>query len=211
MTKSYTESSSQTNQEDSDPHLHVDHLKSVSSSGIQTDECDLETLTCPHQDDEGVDVRPSTDHDGLRRRFNPTRPDDFATLQSELLKWRRREECKIKVSDRDEGQKQDMTKLLTKKEAHLLRKIEQLKNSATDKFKKEKIRHVMELMSQPKQWELSDGIVIAVDNPETCRAREMKIMHDELDGSVESGKNGREKSITHLYTTLSFISLYPPS
>ena len=104
-----------------------------------------------------------------------------------------------------------MTKLLTKKEAHLLRKIEQLKNSATDKCKKEKIRHVMELMSQPKQWELSDGIVIAVDNPETCRARVMKIMHDELDGSVESGKNGRKKSITHLYTTLLFISLYPPS
>ena len=189
MKKSYTESSSQTNQEVSDPHLHDDHRKRVSSSDIQTDECDLETLACSHQDDEGVDVGPSIDHDGLRRRFNPTRPDDFATLQAELLKWRRREERKIKVSDWNEGQKQDMTKLLMKKEAHLLRKIDQLKNSAADKCSKEKIRHVMELMSQPKQWELSDGIVIAVDNPETCRAREMKIMHDELDGAVESGKN----------------------
>ena len=103
-----------------------------------------------------------------------------------------------------------MTKLLLKREAHLLRKIEQLKNSATEKCKREKIRHVMELMSQPKQWEASDGSVIAVDNPVTCRAREMKAMHDELNGLVKSGKKIKVNNVVNLNHFYVFISFHPP-
>jgi hypothetical protein len=202
MPKSYVESSSQTNQEDSNNHSHNEHRKSVSDSGIQTDECDPETLTRAHRDEDSDDAS-SIDHDGdLQRRFNPTRPDDFTTLQSELVQWRRREERKIAATGRNEGQKQEMTKLLMKKETHLLRKVDQLRSSATDKCKKERIRHVMELMSQPKQWEASDGFVIAVDTPETCRAREMKVMHDELNRAFDGGKNGSDQSISiYLYST----------
>ncbi|KAL3807949.1 hypothetical protein ACHAXA_006169, partial [Cyclostephanos tholiformis] len=186
MSKSYyAESSSQTNKEDSHLHLHGEHCKDVSNSGIQRENCDLESLTCVHQD-EGVVASSIDNYGDLRRRFNPTRPGDFATLQAELVRWRCREERKITDISRNDGEKQEMTKLLLKREAHLLRKIEQLKNSATEKCKREKIRHVMELMSQPKQWEASDGSVIAVDNPVTCRAREMKAMHDELSGLVKS-------------------------
>jgi hypothetical protein len=193
MSKSFVESSSQTNRGDFRLHLHHDH-KNVSNTGIQTDDCDLESLTRVHQND-GVGVASSSiDHDGdLHRRFNPTQPSDFATLQAELLQWRRREEDKIMDIGRNDAEKQEMTKLLMKKEAHLLRKIELLKNSATDKRTREKIRHVMELMSQPKQWEVSDGFVIAVDTPKTCRAREMKAMHDELNGVVKSGKKIRSE------------------
>ena len=188
MSKSYVESNSQTNQEDPRLHLHHDS-RSVSSTGIQKDDGDFESLMCVHQG-KGVGVASSsTDHHGgLQRRFNPTQPSDFATLRAELLQWRRREEGKIVNISRNDGEKQEMTKLLMKKEAHLLRKIEQLRNSATEKCKREKIRHVMELMSQPRQWEASDGSVIAVDTPKTCRAREVKAMHDELNGVVRSGK-----------------------
>jgi hypothetical protein len=164
-------------------------------------------LTRAHQDEDSDDAS-SIDHDGdLRRRFNPTRPDDFTTLQSELVQWRRREERKIAATGRNDGQKQEMTKLLMKKETHLLRKVDQLKNLATDKCKKERIRHVMDLMSQPKQWEASDGFVIAVDTPDTCRAREMKVMHDELNRAFEVGKNGSDQSISiYLFNFMSFIS-----
>ena len=112
----------------------------------------------------------------LQRRLNPARPGDFETLQSELLQWRRREERKITITARNEGHKQAMKKLLLKKEAHILCKVDQLKNSATGKFKIERNEHLMEIMSQPKQWEDSNGSIIDVDTPETCRAREMKAM-----------------------------------
>jgi len=120
----------------------------------------------------------------LRRRLNPSRQEDFDTLQTELLQWRCREERKIMITARDEEHRQDMKKQLLKKEAHLLRKIYQLKNTAADKLKTEKMERVMDMMSQPKQWQVS-GSVIGVDTPETCRAREMKAMYDDLNEKVE--------------------------
>jgi hypothetical protein len=208
MPKSYVESSTQTNQEDSNNHAHKEHCKSVSDCGIQTDECDPEKLTRVHHDEDADDAS-CIDHDGgMQRRFNPTRPDDFTTLQSELVQWRRREERKIAVIGTNEGQKQELTKLLLKKEAHILRKIDQLQNSATDKCKKERIRYMMELMCQPKHWETSDGFVIAVDTPETCRAKELKVMHEELNRAFEGGKNGSDQRIKHVSILyfMSFIS-----
>jgi hypothetical protein len=59
---------------------------------------------------------------------------------------------------------------------------------ATDRSKNEKIKRVLQLMSQPKQWEGSDGNIILVDNTDTIRARDMKAMHDELNEVIEGGK-----------------------
>jgi hypothetical protein len=124
----------------------------------------------------------------LQRRLHPTQPDDFAALQSELLQWRCREERKITKTARNAAHKQEMIKLLLRKESHLLRKIDQLKNSATDKWKTEQMELMMEMMSKPKQWEISNGSIIQVDTPETCRARIMKSMYDKLIEKVDNGK-----------------------
>ena len=92
------------------------------------------------------------------------------------------------ITARNEGHRQEMKSLLLKKEAHIIRKIDQLKNTAVDKWKKQKLEHMMEIMAQPKQWEGQDGSVIGVDTPETCRAREMKALYHELNEKVDSGE-----------------------
>lgn len=124
----------------------------------------------------------------LQRRLHPTRPDDFATLQSELLQWRCHEERKITKTARNATQKREMIKRLLQKELHLLRKIDQLKNSATKKWKTEQIELMMETMSKPKEWKTSDGSIIRVDTQETCRARVMKVMYDRMIEKVNNGK-----------------------
>jgi len=198
MTKSYAESSSQTFQVDPDHHVrNYKHISCQSNIGIQTEACDIENLAHEHQgetDDDRINSSlgprsESLDQDQeLQRRLHPTRPDDFATLQSELLQWRCREERKITKTARNAAHKQEMIKLLLRKESHLLRKIDQLKNSVTDKWKTEQMELMMEMMSKPKQWEISNGSVIRVDTPQTCRARIMKSMYDKLIEKVDNGK-----------------------
>mmetsp|Transcript_12061 Transcript_12061/g.25936 ORF Transcript_12061/g.25936 Transcript_12061/m.25936 type:complete len:291 (+) Transcript_12061:18-890(+) len=202
MAKSFSECCSQTIQKDPDNHLkNYEYLKSVSNFGIQTEPCNLDECrklgNIHHQenidttsDDQSDDDSSSLNQEQeLKKRLNPTRKEDFETLQSELLQWRYREERKITITGRNDEHKQEMKKILLKKEAHLLRKIEQLKNSATNKCKTEKIEQMMETMSQPKKWEGSNGSVIGVDTPETCRAREMKAMYDKLNKKVDKVGN----------------------
>jgi len=196
MTKSYSGCSSQTIRIDPDRHLkNYQCRKESASRGIQTTLCILDSC----ENEEGIEhkrvgAREEDDSDSslgieeeMQRRRNPTQPADFEALQSELLQWRRREERKVTITARTEEERQEMKKITLKKEAHLLRKIEQLKNSATEKHKTEKTERTMEAMSQPKQWTVSDGAVISVDTPETCRARQLKTMYDELNRKVEKG------------------------
>ncbi|KAL7553595.1 hypothetical protein ACHAWF_016898 [Thalassiosira exigua] len=189
--KSYSESSFQTIQTDPDGYLeNYGNRKLVSNSGCQTETSLEDDFLQPEgvateMDDESDSDSSVDNEEELQRRLNPTTPQDFETLQSELLQWRRREERKIAITARTEEHRQEMRRLLLKKEAHILRKIEQLKNSATDKWKTERIEHTMDTMGRPKQWEISDGSIVGVDTPETHRAREMRAMYDELNESVE--------------------------
>lgn len=198
MAKAYSECSSQTIQIDPDDHLkNYEHQKPVSSCEIQTNPCNLDAFRKEDCHQNSIDTR-SDDQSGddssllapeqeLQRRLNPIRKEDFETLQSELLQWRRREERKITITGRGEDHRQEAKKVLLKKEAHLLRKIDQLKNCAMEKCKTKKIEQMIEEMSQPKQWEIRSGAVIGVDTPETCRAREMKVMYVELNKKVDQG------------------------
>ena len=146
----------------------------------------LPNSKCEDQSDD--DSSPSGEEQELQRRLNPSRPEDFETLQSELLLWRRREERKIVVTSQNVEHKQAMTKALLNKEACLLRKIDSLKNAASEKRKSEETEYKMEKLSQTKLWEMSDGSFIEVDTHETRRAREMKLMYDKLRQKVDKGK-----------------------
>eukprot|EP00581_Thalassiosira_minuscula_P030094 CAMPEP_0183776886 /NCGR_PEP_ID=MMETSP0739-20130205/47813_1 /TAXON_ID=385413 /ORGANISM="Thalassiosira miniscula, Strain CCMP1093" /LENGTH=289 /DNA_ID=CAMNT_0026018859 /DNA_START=444 /DNA_END=1313 /DNA_ORIENTATION=- len=197
MAKSYSDSSSQTIEIDPDNYLKkYEKLKQVTNCGTHADQgLDESTEQDGFYHNENIHERLDNQSDSdsssldqeqeLQRRLNPSTPEDFETLQSELLQWRHREERKITITARNEEHRQEMKKIVLKKEAHLLRKIEQLKSSATNKCKTEKIEQMMERMSQPKQWEVSNGSVIGVHTPETCRARELKAMYDELNMKVD--------------------------
>lgn len=100
-----------------------------------------------------------------------------------------------------------MKRLLLRKEAHILRKIDQLKNEATDRLKRDKVERVMELMSQPKQWEVSNGLIIDVDTPETMLAREMKTMYNELNEKIDHGRIGTLERIKAFLETVDNSSL----
>jgi hypothetical protein len=197
MTKLYAESSSQTVLIDPDHHVRNYKHRCPSNIGIQTEECNIESFTPHNEIIENGNIMPlhaplseSLDpaHE-LHRRLHPTRSDDFATLQSEMLQWRCREERKITLTARNAAHKREMIKLLLRKESHLLRKIDHLRNSATDKWKTEQIELMMEMMSKPKQWEDSNGSIIRVDTPEICRARIMKSMYDGLIEKVDNGED----------------------
>ena len=201
--KSYTESSAQTIQIDPECHLkNYESFKSVSSNKKNVDaqtKQNNEENSDNKKDDNDNDELCSTSsscsssssvdqEQELQRRLNPTQHKDFKVLKTELLQWRKREERKIIITARNDLHRSDMKKQLLKKEAHLLRKIDQLKNNAAGKCRTKKIEHVAILMSEPKQWEVSNGEIINVDTPETCRARELKDMYDELHEKVDKGK-----------------------
>lgn len=75
----------------------------------------------------------------------------------------------------------------------------------------------MEMMSQPLEWEVSNGSIIGVETPETLRAGEMKAMYDQLNEEVEKGTNAAQlegwqqhasvHNISYNFLILSLITL----
>lgn len=209
-TSRYSESSCQTNQQDPVGFIKNFELLKLASDfeqTISTDACgdsgqilenEVRTLATKYVhsrlecEDESDEDSSSFDQDQeLHRRLNPTRPEDFETLQSELFLWRRREERKIAFTSRNEQHKQQLTKVLLNKEACLLRKIDSLKNAASKKCESAKMESLFLEFAQPKKWEVGNGLIIAVDTPDTCRARETKEMYDELRRKVDCSKLSR--------------------
>lgn len=193
MSKSYTESSSQTVQIDPDNRIRsFKHLSCSSNVAIQTEPCKDNTIDEFFDDDPvtmpGSRTKSVEEDRELHRRLHPSRTDDFVTLQSELLEWRCREERKITKIARNAAHKREMINLLLRKELHVLRKIDLLKNSVTNKWKQEQMELMMEMVSKPKLWEVSNGSIIRVDTPQTYRARVMKSLYDQLIKKVDNGK-----------------------
>jgi hypothetical protein len=116
----------------------------------------------------------------LQKRLNPTKQEDFAALQAELLQWRRREERKILITCANKERKRELTKALLIKETYLLRKIEALKNVVHRKVKAKKVEQSISNMAQPRTW-----CDVTVETPETSLAREMKEMYDDVRKKVE--------------------------
>ena len=209
MTKSYSESSSQTNEVD--PHKHLKNYQSVSNvkegescsnDDINTQQqCDFNDNNtqqqCDINDDNKLDDDASSTSSSttsvdqemeLQKRLNPTSSRDIKVLQQEILLWRKREERVITITARNKEHREKMKRTLLAKEQHLLRKIEQLKNTAIDKHNKQHIENVLELMCQSKQWEIEDGSIIHVETLDTLKAREMKDIYTELNEKVNDGK-----------------------
>lgn len=191
-----SESSTQTDSQNQDlQNLSSPTLKSLA---VQTDPCDLRKYKI-------IDESDSREYDGecdddatfefdrdheLQRRLNPTIPEDFEKLQTELMQWRQRQERKINMTARNAEQKQAMMSTLLNKEACILRKIASLQHVACEKWRADRLENIMEKMSRPKQWGVADGtLCVDVDTPETVRAREMKNMYEELRKTVDDGKS----------------------
>mmetsp|Transcript_12665 Transcript_12665/g.26920 ORF Transcript_12665/g.26920 Transcript_12665/m.26920 type:complete len:281 (+) Transcript_12665:87-929(+) len=122
----------------------------------------------------------------FQRRLNPATPEDFETLQKELLMWRRREEQKITLLARNREQKKALYQILLNREACLLWKIDYLKKEASNHLRNERTENKWEKCGQMKKWKLSDGSCITVDTVETRRARETKEIYNELGSKVDS-------------------------
>jgi len=193
--RNYSESSSQTIEQDPDHHLQNFQLnvKSLHINSIQTDSkatpsfkpSALQTLTQgDNDDDDDEEAEEEELAFQLQKRLNPRKQEDFDVLQSELLQWRRREERKILITCGNIERKRELTKALLIKETCLLRKIEALKNEAHSKVKANKVEQNISKMVQPKTWETSYGDVI-VETPETSLAREMKVIHDDVRKKID--------------------------
>jgi len=210
--KSYSDSSSQTNEVD--PHNHLKNYQSVSNSIEEGESCSSLSSNTQQQRDINDNNTQQQEHDinddnkaddgasstssssttsadqemELQKRLNPASAKDIKVLQTELLLWRKREERVITITARNKEHRAKMKRTLLAKEQHLLRKIEQLKNVAIDIRSKLHIENVLELMCQSKQWEIEDGSIIYVETPETLKACEMKDMYTKLNEKVDNGK-----------------------
>ncbi|KAL7521086.1 hypothetical protein ACHAWX_005779 [Stephanocyclus meneghinianus] len=193
-----SESSTQTDSQNQDlQNLSSPTLKSLA---VQTDPCDLRKYKIIDESDsreydgecdDDATFEFNRDHE-LQRRLNPTIPEDFEKLQTELMQWRQRQERKINMTARNAEQKQAMMSTLLNKEACILRKIASLQHVACEKWRADRLENIMEKMSRPKQWGVADGtLCVDVDTPETVRAREMKNMYEELRKTVDDEARSR--------------------
>ena len=69
---------------------------------------------------------------------------------------------------------------LLQKEQKLLQTIDRLRLQASDENREKHIRSMLQLMSSPKRWQMSDGEVAQVHTPFTTRAKELTELYNGL-------------------------------
>ena len=69
---------------------------------------------------------------------------------------------------------------LLQKEQKLLQTIDRLRLQASDEKRDKQIRWMLQLMSSPKRWQMSDGEVAQVHTPFTTRAKELMELYNGL-------------------------------
>eukprot|EP00163_Fabomonas_tropica_P026048 TRINITY_DN463_c0_g1_i1.p1 TRINITY_DN463_c0_g1~~TRINITY_DN463_c0_g1_i1.p1 ORF type:complete len:504 (+),score=127.03 TRINITY_DN463_c0_g1_i1:202-1713(+) len=114
------------------------------------------------------------------RRMHPKTQTDFKVLHQELEAWRVHETHRIKTSELSDAEKQAALALVLNKESKLLQTIDRLKIQANVDNRDEKVNKLLELMSAPKKWQLSDGTVAEVETPFTMRAKELMDLYNGL-------------------------------
>merc|ERR1711907_215381 len=90
----------------------------------------------------------------FERRKHPRTLEDFEILYNELESWRYNENKRIKGLGLPKVEQQKELQELLAKETKLLQTIDRLKTVAAKENKKIKVQKMLELMSQPKRWEL---------------------------------------------------------
>ncbi|KAJ8611321.1 hypothetical protein CTAYLR_006611 [Chrysophaeum taylorii] len=117
----------------------------------------------------------------VERRVNPRSRKDFELLYNELEEWRCKEIDRIaKLDDAtDEERKEALNEVLAK-ETTTLQTIDRLKAQASKDGRARRVERVMDLMAQPKRWEVGDGELQEVHTPFTTRAAELRDLYQGL-------------------------------
>jgi len=117
----------------------------------------------------------------IERRLHPRTSADFEVLYNELENWRFHETRRIKEGSgfSAEERQQQLAQLLHK-EMKLLQTIDRLKLVADKKNKQVRVDKMLQLMADPKKWELRNGEIAEVHTPFTTRARELMELYNGL-------------------------------
>jgi hypothetical protein len=122
----------------------------------------------------------------MERRARPQTNADFSALYNELDQWREEETKQIKASDlSSEEKRKALTDVLTN-ETKALQSIQKLKVHAIKDAKDLRTEKMLEAMAAPHQWQMSNGQAVAVDSPETERARALYELYQQLKAPVLS-------------------------
>ena len=122
----------------------------------------------------------------IERRMNPKSVKDFEILFNELETWRQAEHQKIRVSTESETEKKLLVADLLAKETKLLQTIDKLKAKALKSGRDKRVNQMLDLMSKPKAWELSNGIPVNVETAFTTRSKELAQLYHGLKQTLVS-------------------------
>lgn len=120
----------------------------------------------------------------MKRRNEPTTNADFARLFNELDAWRRAEVVKIKTNTPPGEERRVALAALLAEETKALQNIQRLKVVAHESTTRTKTQKMLELMSQPQQWQMSDGEIAQVQTPSTIRAKELLDLYNALNAPL---------------------------
>eukprot|EP00518_Triparma_eleuthera_P006539 CAMPEP_0182479232 /NCGR_PEP_ID=MMETSP1319-20130603/33825_1 /TAXON_ID=172717 /ORGANISM="Bolidomonas pacifica, Strain RCC208" /LENGTH=403 /DNA_ID=CAMNT_0024680647 /DNA_START=174 /DNA_END=1382 /DNA_ORIENTATION=- len=122
----------------------------------------------------------------IERRMNPKSVKDFEILFNELETWRQAEHQKIRDSTASEADKKLLVADLLAKETKLLQTIDKLKAKALKTGKEKRVSKMLDLMSKPKAWEMSNGIPMNVETAFTTRSKELAQLYQGLKQTLVS-------------------------
>lgn len=147
----------------------------------------------------------------MRKRTHPTTNADFARLYNELDQWRRNEVIKIKGRTKPGPERTKALEELLQEETLALQNIQKLKTIAHRDTVEEKTKRMLELMSQPQRWQLSDGETAVVSTPATIRARELLDLYNSLNSPLVNTNNRLEILLNVKWTVKESLSMPQPS
>lgn len=114
----------------------------------------------------------------IERRMHPRTAADFDILYRELEAWRLAETARIDAGPA--GSRHAEHNALVLKQQKLLQTIDRLKLHADGEARDRHVAAVLQQMSAPKAWEMSDGDVAHVHTPFTTRAKELMELYNGL-------------------------------
>ena len=91
----------------------------------------------------------------VERRMHPRKFEDFEILYNELEAWRAHETRRIKDANMDDAERMAALSQLLHKETKLLQAIDRFKLTANGENRDLRIKKMLELMADPKKWEVS--------------------------------------------------------
>lgn len=114
----------------------------------------------------------------VERRVNPRTRKDFELLYNELEAWREQEVARISAIDEAtiEQKHRAMCEILAQ-ETKALQTIDRLKCKAAKEGRSKRVGRVMDMMAEPKRWEVGDGELQEVHTPFTTRAAELRDLY----------------------------------